>query len=132
MRQMLAEAGVEGVEVCSAGTFGLVGEPAHDQSIAAARQKGASLADFISQGVSRELIANTDLIICMETAHMEELTDLFPDAASRMMLITSGRDGRGGGDIPDPIGSDGDAYDASLRAIDEALVDLLPLIRSRA
>jgi protein-tyrosine phosphatase len=132
MRQMLDEAGLGGVvTVTSAGTLGIEGEAAHPRSVEIAELRGTSLRGVLSRGVTVEIIATADLIVCMASEHVDELATRYPEATPRLRLLRSARTGIGGSEIPDPVGAMDDAYDVALSLIDDALVDLLSEIRTR-
>lgn len=114
------------VEVQSAGTHAVGGEPAASNSVKAAREVGADCADHRSQSMTDALVAWADRILVMEMRHAQNIRERFPEADEKVQLL-----GTFGGlvEIGDPYGSWIFTYrkrrDEIVRCV-EAFMDRLP------
>jgi protein-tyrosine phosphatase len=95
------EIGLE-AEICSAGTLGIQGAPAHPHIVAVAREIGIDLTAHRSQGVSPALIRWADRIYVMEEDHGVAVRELVPDVGERVVPLGPLA---GQPRIVDPIGS---------------------------
>lgn len=114
------------VEVQSAGTHAVPGEPAAPNSVKACRELGASCADHKSQPVDTALVDWADRILVMEMRHAASIRERFPAADEKIQLL-----GTFGGlvEIGDPYGSWIFTYRRrrdEIRACVEAFMDRLP------
>jgi protein-tyrosine-phosphatase len=100
-RQYAAERGWW-VEVQSAGTHAVPGEPAAPNSVKVSREIGADCSEHRSQPMTDELVAWADRILVMEMRHASNLRERFPAADEKVQLL-----GTFGGlvEIGDPYGS---------------------------
>lgn len=136
LRKLVAEAGVEDgvVESVSAGTMGMVGVPASDFAVNVAAEYGVDISQHLSQGASRKLLYNADLILALADEHFEYCRDLdvskdklymlrsFPKHTSHLREMS----------VEDPIGQGRNVYQQVFFQIDEALRQGLPEIIKRA
>lgn len=90
------------VEVQSAGTHAIPGQPAAPNSVKAVRELGFDLSAHRSQRMSDELVAWADRILVMEMRHAQDVRERFPAADEKVQLL-----GTFGGlvEISDPYGS---------------------------
>jgi protein-tyrosine-phosphatase len=95
----------ERVMVYSAGTHDFGRMPASDGALEVAREYGADLSNHYSVPLSRYLIDNADLILCMEHRHKSRVLELSPEAASRTFMLTVYANCSGIDEIFDPVGS---------------------------
>jgi protein-tyrosine-phosphatase len=114
------------VQVLSAGTHAVAGEPAAPNSVKAVRELGADLSAHRSQPVTDELVAWADRILVMEMRHAQDVRERFPAADEKIQLL-----GTFGGlvEIADPYGSWIFTYRRrrdEIRACVEACMDRLP------
>ncbi|MEM1208033.1 MAG: low molecular weight protein arginine phosphatase [Planctomycetota bacterium] len=121
MRQMLDEAGgvhapgLEGVEVTSAGVFAGAGQPATEEASVAAAAYGAELNGHRSTPLTREAVAEADLIYTMTDAHRNAVLAMAPEAKGKTQRL----DPRS--DIADPFGGTQDVYRDTAEQIRAAL-----------
>lgn len=96
-----AEARGLAVEFRSAGTLGIVDQPAEPNAVAVCAELGVSLADHRSQAVTDENTAWADLIAVMEYDHAKTLRENFPASHDKVVML-----GTFGGvdEVADPIG----------------------------
>lgn len=90
------------VEVRSAGTRAIAGQPAAPNAVKAVREVGGDLASHQSSPLSDELVAWADRILVMEMRHASETRAQFPTTDEKIQLL-----GTFGGlvEIDDPYGS---------------------------
>lgn len=106
----------------SAGTWTENGRPLPGITRQLARQLGLEGIEYqVTHSVNRELLGAADLIIVMEANHKEALCFEFPEAASRIFMLTEIAEEKTY-DIPDPASSNTNA--------DEVVKELIRLITS--
>ncbi len=96
---------------------GLVGKPADALALQVAAEHGLELADHQAKQLTPELCAQYDLILVMEKAHKEALTQIAPEARGKTLLFGQWIGQR---DIPDPYRQSREAFDHAYKLIDEA------------
>lgn len=104
-----------GYKVSSAGIIGSAGFPASPQAIEACAVKGIDIAAHRNQGLSRELVDESDCIYAMERLHLERLVALDPGIAEKCCLLAEPKG------IPDPIGHPQEYYDGCAKIIEAAV-----------
>lgn len=133
MKQKIPSELRDKVKVQSAGTLGLVGNPATEYAIEAAREKGADLSDHKSQGVTETLLKDSDLIFVMSSEHKIFLENRFPDVRENIFLLK--KFGREPGEkirpnIEDPIGESYRVYQKCCKTIETELERIWPTVES--
>jgi protein-tyrosine phosphatase len=73
--------------VVSAGTAGWEGAGATHEAIAAARERGVDIAAHRARVLSRSLVEDADLVVCMTGEHRVAVADLLPEALERTFTI---------------------------------------------
>ena len=86
----------------SAGVWAVSGYPATDFAIRAMKNIGLDLNDHHSQPVTKSLLNEFNLILCMEQEQKTFLRSNFPDAKEKIFLISE--IAAGTKEIRDPIG----------------------------
>lgn len=71
------------IEADSAGMMAIDGAPMTENAIAAVELLGVRPRRHKAKGVTQELVDEADLILAMETHHLEELNAIFPDAEDK-------------------------------------------------
>lgn len=117
LRRALSEEGVEGVEVASAGTGALGGEPASEGSYLVALENGLDLAAHRARAVTREMLAEADLVLAMGRSHLRKLALL--GAADRSHLLGEYAKTEGEVEVDDPVGGPIEGYRTTYRQVDE-------------
>jgi low molecular weight protein-tyrosine phosphatase len=135
MRRLIDDAGLEDVEVESAGTGGWhAGEPPDERATAAAARRGVTLA-----GAARQVTAadfrRFDLLIALDRANLRELLALAPDedAAEKVRLLREfdpASDGAADLDVPDPYYGGPDGFEDVLDLVEAACRGLLDELRA--
>jgi protein-tyrosine-phosphatase len=121
-RRALAEEGLDGFHVSSAGAFAADGGRASAGSLEAARAAGLDLEAFVSRALSAELVENADLILVMEPAHRSAVLGLSPQADTKTLLLgeLAGEEGPQAA-VPDPFGGSAEAYQRTYRRLEELI-----------
>lgn len=120
------------LEVRSAGTLGINGNPATLHAITAAKEKGVDISNHISRGVNEDNVSNADIIIAMEDHHKEYLERYFPKYRENVFLLKAfNREGKKPKNvaIEDPIGERLTTYRRVINQIDEELDRILPQLQ---
>jgi protein-tyrosine phosphatase len=104
-----------GYKVISAGTMGLLGYAASTEAIVACAARGIDISCHISRELTRQLIAESDLIFCMSNDHCEHVKSLYPAAADKCMLLAPNRE------VPDPIGQSQEVFNGCASLIERAV-----------
>lgn len=117
----LQKRGIEGVECTSAGLTPFEGEAPSTNAVQAMAEIGIDISQKRSQPVTRDLLAQSDLVICMTREHQRAL-EPYRDMISRIVVL--------GGGISDPYGGDIAAYRKTRDEISLALDDLMQEIEN--
>ena len=104
-----------GYKISSAGIIGSTGYPATEQAIVACAAQGIDIKDHRNQGLTRELIEESDFIFAMERMHLARILALVPQAIDRCLLLAGDKE------IPDPIGQSQRVYDNCAKIITKAV-----------
>jgi len=134
MRRLLRDAGLEGVEVESAGTGGWhAGEPPDERAAMAASRRGVTL-----EGAARQVkvadFRRFDLLIALDRANLRELLAIAPDdeGAEKVRLLREFDPASGGGDldVPDPYYGGDRGFENVLDMVEAACRGLLDELRA--
>ncbi len=124
LKKMLADEGVEGVSILSAGTAALEGMPATDLAVLTSADWQIDISSHRSRPVTDELVRQADLILTMTPEHREEILLHDQEAASKTFLL-KGFPGPAKNDptfsIRDPIGGGPAEYQRAFLEIEESL-----------
>ena len=83
-----AEINQDGFEVRSAGTHALDRSEAGDQTLTVLRERGLDMSRHRAQTISQPLIDWSDLVLCMEKAHLDYLRLSFQATQGKLFLLT--------------------------------------------
>lgn len=120
-----------GMAAQSAGLQATEGDSAAHYATEVARQWSQDLSDHQSQPLTDELVQSARAILVMTTAQAEIVQVIFPEAATRVLVLGNfaGEDD-GTPDIADPIGGPREAYaacaDRIYRAVQNYAAQLQP------
>ncbi len=98
-----------GWQIESAGTWTIQGQPAASFTLQVLQHRGIDIYEHRSRPVSRELLAQFNLILTMESGHKEALRVEFPEFSDRIFLLSEMV-----GEvysIPDPMGRSIDEFE---------------------
>lgn len=118
LKAMLRARGAQGIRVSSAGTSGLDGRGAEPFALGACRDRGIDLSGHRARSLDRELLRESDVIVCMEPEHRAAVLRLLPEAEGRTRAMTEfGEEPDPEGFIADPYGLPAWAYEACFSKI---------------
>ncbi|WP_462418904.1 low molecular weight protein-tyrosine-phosphatase [Kytococcus sp. Marseille-QA3725] len=131
----LAEAGIEDVEVTSAGTGGWhVGDPPYHLSSAEGERRGYSFGT-VGRQLHPEDVGAADLVVVMDESNLDDVRSLVPvddDPRKVVMLgaFASGAADEGARAVPDPYGQDAPAFAEMYDQIEPAVRGLVEAIEA--
>lgn len=88
LRRRLEAEGKEDWTVTSAGTWAQLKRGAAENSIRVMEAEGIDIRDHQARLVTGEMLADADLVLCMEQGHAEALRAEFPEAAEKVYLLS--------------------------------------------
>ena len=109
-RRSLALSGRHGVTVGSAGVAAFGGSPASEGARTAAAEVGLELCGHLSTLLTEEIVAASDLVLCMGAGHLARSFELGGDDRCHLLAEAAGESG----DVADPFGGSHDTYRATL------------------
>lgn len=89
---------IPGLQVESAGTGALIGNPADPDAIAVARSHGHDLSSHRGRQIESQMILDADLVLVMEEAHLKQIRVMFPWATGKIWRLGH----QSGEDVADP------------------------------
>jgi protein-tyrosine-phosphatase len=104
LRRRLAELGVRGVAVASAGIGAVPGTPCPANVLEAAHDWGLDLSGHRSRQLCAGDMEEAGLILTMERYHYRALLRAFPPHAEKLHPLARFGGGSGGDDVADPMG----------------------------
>lgn len=100
------------LQFASAGFHAPAGRPADPVMVEVAATCGVDLAPWQSNTLSAPMVAQADVILAMEVAHLDRLAQEHPHARGKAFLLGARSDGqRLPGEVPDPYGGPRPLYD---------------------
>ncbi|MDQ6887759.1 MAG: low molecular weight protein arginine phosphatase [Gemmatimonadota bacterium] len=108
-RRLIAERGLHGVHAESAGTAAWEGAAASDGALLVGLERSTDLSAHRARALSRELVAEQDLILAMSPHHLERAEALGGRGKSHLLTDYATR-GAHAEPIGDPFGGDLDQY----------------------
>ncbi|SRR5712692_2441592 len=109
LERALAEHGLEGITVSSAGVHASPGQEAHPHARVAARELGLPLDYHRSKLLTPEIVAQADALFAMDFQNKAELLDRFAEARGRIFMLSAyAGEGQRYREIPDPYFGDQD------------------------
>lgn len=132
-RRLAAERGFRDIEVASAGTGAHDGGPVSDGALLVALEHGLDLNTHRSRALTRDLVAQADLILAMGPAHLERIHALGGDGKGVLLASYASR-GTSDQSVNDPFGADLDEYRRTFAELETAIgrvLDRLALDRAR-
>ena len=130
LRDRLAKRGYEEWQVQSAGTWAQDGQAASRYSREILAERGLDISDHVSQVITRPMLEEASLVLCLAEGHAEALRAEFPDQATKVFLLTEMVGQRYS--ISDPYGGPRFAYERMIddvtRLIDDGLARVIELV----
>jgi protein-tyrosine phosphatase len=125
-RAHAAAAGITGIDFTSAGVSAEEsGHPMDPRAVATLSQAGYHPTPHAAHQVGAEEINQADLVIGMETLHLEKLRHLAPHANHLYLLTDFDRNAMPGSEIEDPWYGDADDFVTTLHQIEAAMPELM-------
>ncbi len=108
LKSLIKQKGLKNVSVSSCGTIQNSGFPATPNAILAISELGYSIRNHRSKSITKKILKDADLFLCMENLHKRHILKLEPNLQDRTFLLTefAGKHG----EILDPIGQNIDTY----------------------
>jgi len=94
LKRVLAEQGVNGVGVQSAGLHARAGHEAHPLALRVSRAIGLPLDNHRAQLLTPEMVASSDVIFVMDFENLAELCTAFPDAKNKIHMLSAFAEGK--------------------------------------
>lgn len=116
MRSMASSRGLD-CEADSAGLYASDGAPASIGAMNAMRLRGLSLSSHTAKPVTKRLLEQSDVIVCLTKEHERALKERFPSLADKVISFSPA--------IPDPYGGSQETYDKAAKAIESGLERLI-------
>jgi protein-tyrosine phosphatase len=126
LRDRLNTHGLTDWQVSSAGTWASTGQPAASMSAQLLAERGLDISGHASRPVNDSMLANADLILCMEAGHVEALRVEFSEHADRIYLLSEMVGERY--EINDPYGGPRIAYQQMVNEVTALVEQGLPRI----
>lgn len=111
-----------GIEVRSAGTAALIGEPADPLAVEVSRTHGLDLSAHRGQQATTPLLQASDLVLVMTREHADWVHSRLPALRGRVQLLGRWRNE----EIADPYGHAKAAFEAAYGQIEAAVADWIP------
>jgi protein-tyrosine phosphatase len=87
LRHELENRGCDDIEVVSAGTWAVAGDPATDEAIAVSENHDVDISSHLSRPVDAEELDGADLVLAMTGVHLQEIASIVPEARFKTMLL---------------------------------------------
>ncbi len=106
-----------GRQIDSAGLGALVGEGAEPTARELAEREGLDLSAHVARQVDVGMLQSADLILVMSDGQRRAVTELYPAASGKTMLVTRWT---GEGEVPDPYRKSRSAFEHVHRLLTQA------------
>ncbi|MBP8002854.1 MAG: low molecular weight protein arginine phosphatase [Chloroflexi bacterium] len=126
LQEKLRSNGYEGWTVASAGTWAQDGRRAAEFSQLLMSERELDISGHRSRNITTEILADADLVLCMESGHAEALRAEFPAQASKIYLLTEMRGRKYS--INDPYGGPLETYQQMVQELSEVIEAGFPRI----
>ena len=130
LKEQLSNLNRNGIHVSSAGLHAKPGKSADLRAIIAARERGISLEDHRAQSLNIGLVRQADLIFVMDQVNEAQLLMLYPEARSKLFLLSiEGSNGKQtSAEITDPYAGDLSDVRQCCETIHSRISDLVSLL----
>jgi protein-tyrosine phosphatase len=109
IRRQLADRGIQGVEVESAGVSGWDGSPATEEAVHALHELDIDISEHRARRLTGRLVDAADLVVAMAAEHRDAVSRVVPSAGSRtftlkeLVRLLESEDDPGEGTPPDAL-----------------------------
>jgi len=125
MRSLLQRAGMESVQVESAGVFAINGMGSTHETQRVLLDAGIDATGHRARALTPQMVQDADLVLVMEPFHAEEILQRVPSAKGKLHLLKpyglAPNEAVGNPNIPDPIGKPLEVYEVCFAEIREAV-----------
>jgi len=124
LQRALAERGIEGIDVSSAGTGAWDGAPVSEGAYLVGLERGLDLSAHRARLLTREFVEQADLVLTMARHHRARVDELGGEGRVFVLGEYAGREGDEA-EVSDPFGGDLEVYrdtSVELQALIEAAV----------
>ena len=121
LQRALAQRGIDGLEVASAGTGAWDGAPVSEGAYLVGLERGLDLSAHRARLLTRELVEEADLILTMARHHRARVDELGGEGHVFVLGEYAGREGDAA-EVSDPFGGDLEVYRDTCVEL-EALID---------
>lgn len=122
LKRVLAERGIQGIKVSSAGLAADADSPASKGTMSVL-QEGEDLSAHRARQVDETMLAEASLVLTMTASHKETLQTRFPSFAAKVFTLGEYAWGQGG-DIADPYGGGREEYLQAREQIEAAVIKI--------
>ena len=123
--------GVEGVEFTSSGVSSEeVGNPIDPRARAVLTERGYDAEGHAAHRVTADEVAGADLVVAVESLHVERLHDLAPDATHLRLLTDFDPDAEPGSGIDDPWYGGPEGFWDTLASVEAAMPGLMEHLKT--
>ena len=119
-RREAIERGLIDVDVSSAGTSAWNGAPASDGALLVALERGVDLSGHRARQLSKEIIADHEVVLVMGPHHLERAEALGGDGKSHLLTHYAAH-GSSDRAVSDPFGGDLDVYRATFDELEREI-----------
>ena len=88
LKALLQKKGLESILVSSAGTWGLIGEPAAPYAIEVCWENGVDITGHVARILTKRIVKDSDLVVTMEFSHLERVLELSPESEDRVKMLS--------------------------------------------
>ena len=132
LKSLLAQRGVQGVDVESAGVAALSGAPPFECATSVAEEYHFDISGNTARQLTPELIQSSDRILCMEAWQAQAVMQMDPRSVNKVALLGNFHpDGRSLFQIPDPAEFDFPETLRTFQAIKASVEGLFQSLLSR-
>ena len=121
LQRALAQRGIDGLDVASAGTGAWDGAPVSEGAYLVGLERGLDLSAHRARLLTRELVEEADLILTMARHHRARVDELGGETRVFVLGEYAGREGDAA-EVSDPFGGDLEVYRDTCVEL-EALID---------
>lgn len=126
-RRQIAERGLDGVHVSSAGTTAWPDAPASDGSLLVALEHGVDLGEHRARLLSADLVRDADLVLVMGEHHLDRAEAL--GGAGKSYLLTDFASASSAArPVSDPFGGDLEVYRTTYVELEQEIAQVLDRI----
>jgi len=129
LRAAVERSGLKDVTVSSAGTSAATGEPASEGGYLVGLEKGLDLSSHSARPLTKELVAEADLILGMSEHHVNRAKALGAGDKAFLLGEYAGKP-RHEAEVPDPFGGDLEDYRVTFRQLEEMMSAVVDRIRA--